>query len=241
MREQGRGTACKLDNNPVMPIRQDKITSDINDVLFAGLTRTITAARLGTYMVAAGHDRNRALSLYVWNAAMGQAFHFPLQAVEVALRNCINPILCAEFGPDWWNETQFRSWASLERVNDIEQAKKRLTARNLPLVTDQIVATLSFGFWVGILHKRNNPRVWNKQIRVAFPTLPKSQHHDIVYQTAAIAADLRNEIFHHEPIFARNLSGDYGYLLALLKWMCPETEAWVRQYSSVPTVIRLKP
>ena len=31
--------------------------------------------------------------LYLWNAAVGQSFHFPLQTAEVALRNVIHQAL----------------------------------------------------------------------------------------------------------------------------------------------------
>jgi hypothetical protein len=224
-----------------MPIRQAKISTEINDVLHVALLRTIAAPRLKTYMAAADQDRNRALALYLWNAAVGQSFHFPLQAVEVGLRNCINPHLCSAFGASWWDATLFRTWVTHERAAEIDLAVKRLRARGKPVVTDQVVATLSFGFWVGMLQRRYNPGLWNKQIRVAFPNFPTNQHHESIYRTAESIAELRNRIFHHEPVIGRNISGDYANILTLMKWMCPETEKWVRQHSSVPVVLRMKP
>lgn len=224
-----------------MPIRQAKIAIEINDLLYADLERTISQPRLKSYVLSAGHDRNRALALYMWNAAMGQAFHFPIQAVEVSLRNCINPILVQEFGQNWWSAPKFRSWITHERATDLDQARRRLIARNLPQVTDQYVATLSLGFWVGMIETRYNPGLWNKRIRDAFPNYPKSQRHDGIYAAAKLMLDFRNEIFHHDSIVNRSLSNDFSNMMTLLKWICLETEAWVRKHSSVLTVIRMKP
>ena len=201
----------------------------------------MSQSRLKSYLMAAGHDRNRAFALYMWNAAMGQAFHFPIQAVEVSLRNCISPILAQEFGPDWWKAPKFRSWVTHERVADLDKAERRLKARGLPQITDQYVATLSLGFWVGILDKRYNPTLWNKRIRDAFPNFPPSSRHDGIHTSAEMMLELRNQIFHHEAIINRSLSNDYSNMTTLLKWMCPETESWVKKHSSVPIVIRMKP
>jgi hypothetical protein len=64
------------------------------------LEPTLSQARLGTYMLAAGHDEARALALYQWNALLGEAFHLPIQSVEIALRNRINAVLVAAFGAE---------------------------------------------------------------------------------------------------------------------------------------------
>ena len=69
--------------------------------LFAPLSRMISAERFSTYLTAAGHDESRALLLYLWNARMGEAFHLPIQAVEVGLRNCVDHALRSEFGAIW--------------------------------------------------------------------------------------------------------------------------------------------
>jgi len=39
-----------------------------------------------------------ALALYLWNAQLGAAFHVPIQAVEVALRNSVNKALILSNG-----------------------------------------------------------------------------------------------------------------------------------------------
>ena len=66
------------------------------------MVSTISRERFSTYLTGAGHDESRALALYLWNAQVGAAFHIPLQAVEVALRNSVNHALVAKFGAEWW-------------------------------------------------------------------------------------------------------------------------------------------
>jgi hypothetical protein len=117
---------------------------------------TLSEPRFFTYLCAAGHSQSRALDLYLWNAKLGAAFHLPIQAAEVAFRNRINQALVAEFGADWWQNHQFVDLLDHERTRDIDMVLKRIGRRNLALDTGQVVAGLSFGFWVGMMHGRYN-------------------------------------------------------------------------------------
>lgn len=224
-----------------MPIRQDNITPTVTPELTSAFERTISGPRLQPYLVAAGRDHERALRLYLWNVRVGQSFHFPIQTTEVALRNCINECLQAEFGHDWWSSAGFLKIASPERIQDISAVEKRIENRKLHMNVDQIVASLTFGFWVGMLHGSYNPKFWSKHLRRAFPYLPEDSKRERVHAAADQILGLRNRIFHHEPLLRRNLTSDYGALLKLLGWMCPETHRWVRAHSSVPVVLRQRP
>jgi hypothetical protein len=147
----------------------------------AGLTATISPERFNTYLIAAGHDPARALRLYMWNAQVGEAFHVPIQAVEVSLRNRVNAALVAAFGPDWWQAQPFLDIADDGRRRDLEVARQRIMNRQLPLVTGQIVAGLSFVFWVGMLQGSYNPPVWGGLLRATCrpPICAGSFGHDL--------------------------------------------------------------
>lgn len=122
----------------------------VQQSLIDQLRPVMSDGRVGTYLTAAGFDEDRALRLYVWNALAGEAFHLPIQAVEVALRNRINGALCRLFGADWWRDAGFLHLADRERRGDISTATRRIANRGAALVTGQMVASLSFGFWVGV-------------------------------------------------------------------------------------------
>lgn len=200
--------------------------------------------RLATYLSAAGHDLHRALALYVWNARLGEAFHTPIQAVEVGLRNRICVALAKEFGAAWWSSDRFLALLDAmdkRRIADLEQVRRRLQKRQVAVATGQIVAGLSFGFWVALLQKRYNPALWSQHLRLAFPHLPAERSRADLADRARRIADLRNRISHHEPIFRNDVSKDFSETMTVLEWTCPETHRWLRPYCRVPEVMRQKP
>ncbi len=205
------------------------------------VVQSLSTERFGTYLTAAGRDQERALRLYLWNAQLGEAFHLPIQAVEVTLRNRINNALVSKYGTDWWLHEAFLEIIDIERKFDLITVQKRIRNRRLSLVTGQIVAGLSFGFWVGMLRKRYNPELWSSHLSRSFPDLPESESRGSLLKAANGVALLRNRISHHEPIFKRDISADYAQMLALLKWLCPATHDWIRPHCRVAQMARCKP
>lgn len=205
------------------------------------IIQSLSVRRFETYLKAAGYNAERALQLYLWNARLGAAFHLPVQAVEVSLRNRINTVLVAEFGPDWWRETQFLELADHDRMRDLDMVKARTIRRGALLDTDQVVASLSFGFWAGMLHRRYNPRIWGRHLILGFPGLPSDIDRDRLHQAVIKVARLRNRISHHEPLIKSNVMQHLQDIMTLLRWLCPETAAWIKPHCEVPKVIREKP
>lgn len=217
------------------------MTGSVQQNLIDQLKPVISEERLGTYLTAAGFDVDRALKLYVWNALVGEAFHLPIQAVEVSLRNRVSVAFADAFGPDWWKNDSFLAMLDEERGADIRLVRQRIRNRKLSPVTGQVVAGLSFGFWVGMLHKRYNPPLWGGRLRLAFPSLPTERSRASLAVAAGRIATLRNRIWHHEPIIKRDLSAEYGGVMTLLEWISPEKAAWIRPYCRVPQLLRQKP
>lgn len=215
-----------------------KLTLSENAVAIFG---TISDERLSTYMSASGHNPGRALELYMWNARVGGAFHTLIQATEVGLRNCINHALKAQFGHEWWKDDTFSKIVDDDRKIDIDQVLRRIRNRKLPLGTGQVVAGLSFGFWVGLLDGRYNPPLWGKHLRSSFPHLPVGRSRKSLDQSARDVATLRNRISHHEPLIKRDISKDYSNVTTLLSWICPITLTWARGHCGVPELLRNKP
>lgn len=225
-----------------MPVRQDSIEAQVYPALTAAFGRTVSPGRWGTYRKASGYRDDMAMRLYLWNAALGQSFHFPLQAVEVALRNVSSDVLTDRFGRDWAQDQNCRAVLGPKRGDEIDKAVTRLANKygGQPL-TEHVVASLTLGFWVALLHARYHRSIWAGYEGDAFPNLRPHEGISAVYAAAGDVQSLRNRIFHHEPLIGRNLSGDYGTILKLLGWMCDETRDWTRKYSSVPVVIRMRP
>lgn len=111
------------------------MTGPVQQSLIDQLKPVISEERLGTYLTAAGFDVDRALKLYVWNALIGEAFHLPIQAVEVSLRNRISAAFTNAFGPDWWKDDRFLAMLEGDREADIRLVRQRIRNRKLTPVT----------------------------------------------------------------------------------------------------------
>jgi Abi-like protein len=205
------------------------------------VVKTMSEARFNTYLRAAGFDLPRALEMYLWNAKLGAAFHIVIQGVEVSLRNRIDAALKAEFGSNWWREEVFLQLLPPNMQRDIAVVRQRLGHLKAQQTTDQIVASLSFGFWVGMLHRRFKPRIWTRQIRASFPDLPPQLGRDALHQNAQIIARLRNRISHHEPLVYEDALAHHGVISRVLEWVCAPTRNWILPHCDVPRMIRQKP
>lgn len=202
----------------------------------------ISPERWRTYEIAAGHDQNRAHALYLWNASVGQSFHYPLQSVEVCMRNAIHRALVSAHGPNWCNDAACRAALQPRQDQEIaEAARRRLRLYKTAATTPQIVASLTFGFWIAMLKREYNPLIWSSHTALVFPHLPAGTNMRAVGKVGRTIKDLRNRIFHQEPLLGHNLSAEYGAILQMIGWICPDTKDWVRKNTSVPAVIRSRP
>lgn len=205
------------------------------------LKPVLSDGRIGTYLVAAGFDEVRALRLYIWNAQVGEAFHLPIQAVEVGLRNRVNHALTLGYGDDWWKSQKLSRLLDEERQGDLRVVLRRILNRGLPQETGQVVAGLSFGFWVGMLQGRYNPEIWSRHLRTSFPHLPLNRNRKSLAAAAGRVAYIRNRISHHEPVIKLDLAVENATLMDLLGWICPDKLAWVRPHCRVSALLEEKP
>lgn len=225
-----------------MPIRQDIISSNITPELTVALARTISPERWRTYKFAAGFHEETALRLYLWNAAIGQSFHFPLQTLEVALRNVTHNALKSLHGANWASDANCRHMLGPQLDIDITKSERRHRNRyNAAPTTPQIVASLSLGFWISLLRQGYHGTIWANNVQHAFPNLNIGETMMDVSNVGTTIQDLRNRIFHQEPLIGHDLSTDYGAILKMLGWICLETKEWTRLHTSVPKVIRERP
>ncbi len=225
-----------------MPIRQDGKPKQVTAALTIAFQRTISPERWRTYERAAGFNIESAQRLYLWNAAVGQSFHFPLQTVEVSLRNVIHLALVDIYGQDWSSLPNCRNTLKPRQADEITKAERRHYSINQSAAsTPQIVASLSLGFWVSLLRRDYNHMIWNTHTQQAFPHLAQGQTMSDVSATGTNIQNLRNRIFHQEPLLGNNLMDDYSAIIRMIGWICPVMKDWTKSNTSVPRVIREKP
>lgn len=151
-----------------------------------------------------------------------------IMAFETTLRDFISENLQRIYGViNWWLVPNLLSSSDLK---DINYAIKRLNGRQLPISNENIVANLSFSFWVELLSKRYHQKIWMKLVKF-FPAHPGRR--EDFYNKAREIRNLRNVIAHHGPILRRDLFRDHAYLHELTALLDPELANEVKRKSRV--------
>lgn len=120
----------------------------------------ISAERFSTYMIAAGHDADRALALYLWNLRLSSAFHPLLACVEVCLRNRVERTMVRCFGPEWWKAQLLANLMGRKGTGLLTKAVGTLRDRDRIPDSGRVTAELSFGFWCGMLLPKYEQALW---------------------------------------------------------------------------------
>ena len=206
---------------------------------FPALERAFSLERMRTYLDAAEGDHETALQLYARNAQLGAAFHGPLQALEVAMRNAMNAQLAAQYGRQWYTNRA----AGLDRhaKDSVTNFLKRSGDEPTP---GQFVASMSLGFWVRLVgrggsvnggRRANYDRtLWRPALHRAFPGRNRKEVQRKLYSLRG----LRNRVAHHEPIFNRDLNKDHDELMEVVGWISSDVRVWIERHSIVPDTLQ---
>ena len=116
-----------------------------------------------------------------------------------------------------------KSWEEKEILKTIRKIKR---LKNTTPNHDDIISGLTFGFWTNLLsdtyEDQSQEQLWPNLIDKVFPNLPetitnlpKNEQRGVIESRVNSIRDLRNRIFHHEPIwkfFNSDADGktDYG-------------------------------
>ena len=166
--------------------------------------------------------------LFILISEISAALWVHIMAFETTLRDFISENLQRIYGViNWWLVPNLLSRSDLK---DINYAIKRLNGRQLPISNENIVANLSFSFWVELLSKRYHQKIWMKLVKF-FPAYPGRR--EDFYNKAREIRNLRNVIAHHGPILRRDLFRDHAYLHELTALLDPELANEVKRKSRV--------
>jgi hypothetical protein len=159
--------------------------------------------------------------------------------VEVTLRNALDAALMRHTGELDWFETQL---ALLD-----ERGQESVTLARTKLGSDashgKLVAELTFGFWTSLLNKNYEQTFWVPALHDAFPGLSSSQRtRRTVSSRMNKIRDLRNRVFHHEPIwYRRTLVNDHADLLRTIAWLSPFASALAVELDRFQSVYAQRP
>lgn len=174
-----------------------------------------------------------ALRLYWWNVEVSAAFYGPLHCLEVALRNALHDHLAQAYGrPDRWDVAPLGGGGR----RAVAEALGKLRRRGVVACTaDDVVAELTFGFWVSSLSRRADRTFWVPVLHAAFPGYRGRRarlHRDL--DTIRL---FRNRVMHYEPVHDRPLIAKHSMLYQLLGYLGPEFAARARALDRVPEVL----
>lgn len=199
---------------------------------------SISEPRFATYMKRSGNHAEYACALYLYNARLAKAFLFPLNILEVTLRNAIDEMLVQRFGPEWHADQTFRN--TILTPNSCAALDKAMSRAGANAPRNQVVATLTFDFWSNLFRSDYGP-LWRTTINVVFPRLPRGQSRRDVQRLVKSINEFRNRVAHHEPIFDANVNEIYTQIVRVVDLRCPETARWMRHFSTIGMMIRTRP
>lgn len=184
---------------------------------------TLSSPRLNRYLAAADGDIQGTLSLYQCNLDLSAAFYGPIHWLEISLRNALHDTLRTKYGrDDWWKAAPLDD-NGRRMVSAASSKVRRSSPRRAETCPDDVVAHLTFGFWVSLLSRGDNydRNLWVPTLHHAFPNFSGPRR--VLHRELNHMVGFRNRIMHHEPIFHYDLDSyresiyrQLGYLSSLV-------------------------
>lgn len=203
--------------------------------------RAISRERLERYRPPSGPDLEM-LTNYYWNILLCEALYPSLNCAEVALRNTIHTTLSDFCRTEYWFDDANLVYP--EQYRDAREARAKLARRRQAVTAGRIVAELSFGFWVQMLAKRYEARIWMPGqfalMQRAFPNVSRRSRnlHSIHTRFWSINL-LRNRVFHFEPVWHdRELQQKHADIVAAIGWISSGQQAAERLLDRFPETYR---
>lgn len=204
----------------------------------AWMRKAFSGPRIDSYIRAAGGDVVTATRLYWWNVEVSAAFYGPLHCCELAVRNTLNDRMCEGFGrADWWTNAPLAP----NGLRLVDKARRRCgeTAvhQNRLMTADDVVAELSFGFWVSLVSRGHayDRNLWVPHLNRAFPYYSGPRR--MLHRELQAMVLLRNRIMHHEPIHDRPLADYHAQLYRVLGYITPDAANEAIALDRVPEVL----
>lgn len=187
-----------------------------------------------------------AVKAYFLLNDISQHFFVPLQLVEVSLRNKLNAHVKRKKNNPRWYDVVPVGKLNLDRVH---AAKKFALQDNAKYQPDDVVCRLMFGFWVSLLDRdyrdttKHMQCIWDQfALKQVFPGAPAGLTIGRIFNRLTHLNDLRNRLFHHEPIWKagsvssvdgaiERLQSQYQDVLEVLGWISPEMKGLANAWS----------
>lgn len=193
--------------------------------LYLTLKNSVSDIRLHSHKA---HQSNSTclelISLYFYNIQLSESLYPTLNFFEVSLRNSMYEAFKTEFNrADWYNQPNLFNGKLLAQLTEV---KSRLSNKGIQQTPNQIISELTLGFWVGLFNSAYEQMIWRRYpnlLKLIFPKIPKKYRQRIVIANRLNPIrDLRNRVFHHEPILLmKDLDKIHQTIYDVLNWQNP--------------------
>lgn len=195
------------------------------------------------------------LGAYYWGQAIGTAFQPVLGIYEIILRNSIH-ISASRFASrnasvsfPWYDKSKNTlvtiKGKTAEKISEVLCIGEPAIRRHPEPTPNEVVASLSFGFWPSFLdglNMREYPRIITDTFAHHPHSSPRhwstgNNKSELIFKLKKIQ-ELRNSIAHHEPIWkshrlygtetnwslsVQSLRIKYDEILEIMSWCCPDS------------------
>lgn len=182
------------------------------------LAHFLSAERLATYLRSAGNDEQISVDLYMENLNQCGILYGKLHWLEVGLRNAMNRQLSQKYDNEWFDNPHIG--LNEKDISQIEKAKAQLVKENKPLTNSNIIAQLSFGFWVNLFNFEYDT-LWRHCLRRTFTPQSGTLERKRISGTLHPILKLRNRIAHYEPILGYDLPKMQQDMVDIVRWIEP--------------------
>lgn len=224
-------------------------------VSLSALKKALSEERLRAYSSPEDRDELDAVARYLWNGALASAMLPVLHALEVTFRNNLFGASLRIVDDKGLRFREVKCWLDAapsllyeKEAESVEEAKQLLRKGRKPLTPGRLISKLSFGFWVSLCRspyeqgRASGPALWPKLTQLGFPFLPKEHRSRSKILTRFDEfRDLRNRVFHHEPIWDRNLDRAYSRAVDTLSWLNQGVAQAVGEISTVEATVAKGP
>lgn len=212
---------------------------DKNEMDITKILELLSEPRLSPYRAQTA-SAPEALELYTWIHRMASTCFELIAYLEVGVRNSIDKALRE------YHEQSPSSvpWIFSQPLINHHIAEMIATGRNrLPEVhqnnRDQISASLSFGFWSGLLGSKYD-ELWKKCLHKAFPYAYQGKRKSVAVELEAVRK-FRNRIAHHDSLLNTDILFEVTRIFKLAGYIDPQFENWMRSVSRVHAIYAEKP
>lgn len=198
----------------------------------------LSQPRFARYSSWAKGDIPTAIQLYQLNCAISEALYTPLNMLEVVLRNRIHAVASTMAMGDetrlWFDRPEFQRRP--KQPDQIAKARRDLVRENKELSADNIIAALSFGYWITLLGP-DYENLWQKGMhRIASTADGKGLKRKSLSTPLFKLRFLRNRIAHHEPVIHWDLLFHYRQIIQIIGYLSPSAAWWTAHHSNFTSV-----